>query len=405
MEATTKRRVRLWAPLAAALVIVLAWLFRPQPVAVDLLAIERGPLEVTISDEGETRVRDVFVVAAPVAGLMRRIELEAGDHVVANETVIARIEPSAPMFLDERAAAEAKAAVDAAAAARKYAEAQVRRAQAEQEFAQSELHRLRALAARQSISQNELEAAERSAKTAIAATAEAQAAVKMRASEYEQARARLLNPSRARQALQDCDCVLVRSPVAGSVLRVIQESEATVAAGAPMLEIGDPHDLEIHVDLLSEDAVRVRSGQRVVIDSWGEATALRGVVRRVEPFGYTKVSALGIEEQRVKVIIEILEPPERWRRLGHGYRVEPRIVVWESKDVLQAPLSAMFRERDRWSVFVEREGRAILRNIKIGRQNGSQVEIVAGLDVGDRVVLHPNERIGDATRIRARGSG
>lgn len=404
MQATTKRRILLWLAPAAGLIIALAWLFRPASIAVDLLPVERGPLEVTISDEGETRVRDVFVVSAPVAGLMRRVELKAGDHVAANETIIARIEPSVPMFLDERAMAEAKANVDAAAAARKFAEAQGRRMQAELEFAESELRRLRALASRQSISLNELDAAERRAKTAAAAVAEAQAAVRMRASEYEQARARLLNPAQAKRAAKDCDCVLVRSPVAGSVLRVLQESEATVAAGTAILEIGDPRDLEIQVDLLSEDAVRVRPGQRVVIDDWGGPAPLRATVRRVEPYGYTKVSALGIEEQRVNVIIDLLDPYETWRRLGHGYRVEPRIVVWESKDALRVPLSALFRQQDKWAVFVERNGRAVLRRVRIDHQNGAQVQIVEGLDVGEQVVLHPNERIADGSRIRARVS-
>lgn len=397
-----KRRIVLWLIPTAVLLGVLAWLFRPTPIAVDLLAVERGPLEVSISDEGETRVRDVFIVSAPVAGLMRRVEIKAGDHVTANETVIARLEPSVPMFLDERAAAEARANVDAAAAARKFAEAQAVRMQAEREFADAELGRVRALASRQSVSENELDAAERRAKSAAAGVAEAQAAVKMRASEYEQARARLLNPARARRAAEDCDCILVRSPVSGSVLRVIQESEANIAAGAAILEIGDPRNLEIKVDLLSEEAVRVRPGQRAVIDSWGGAAPLRGIVRRVEPYGYMKVSALGIEEQRVNVIIDIQEPYETWRRLGHGYRVEPRIVVWESKDVLRAPLSAFFRQQDEWAVFVEKEGRAVLRDVQIGRQNGVMVEIVSGVEAGERIVLHPNDRIQDGSRIRVR---
>lgn len=405
MSPVTKRRALLWMPAAAILVAVLVWLFRPEPVAVDLASVERGPLQVAIVDEGEARVRDVFVVSAPVAGLMRRVELEAGDHVAANETVIARLEPSVPMFLDERAVAEAKAGVEAASAARRFAEAQSRRVQAELEFADSELRRLRALASRQSISQNELDAAERRAKTAVAAVAEAQAAMKMRASEYEQARARLLNPTQAKRAAKDCDCILVYSPVSGSVLRLLQESEGVVAAGAPILEIGDPHNLEIRVDLLSEEAVRVRPGQRALIESWGGPGALRGTVRRVEPYGYTKVSALGIEEQRVNVMIDLTEPHERWRRLGHGYRVEPRILVWESSDVLRVPLPALFRDGEDWAVFVEQGGRATLRHVQVGRQNDAQAQIVAGLAAGERVILHPNERIDDGTRIRMRESG
>lgn len=358
MNAATTRRFVLWIPVAIALAGALAWLFWPEPVAVDLTEVRNGPLQVTISDEGEARVRDVFVVSAPVAGLMRRVELEAGDHVIANETVIARLEPSTPMFLDERASAEARAGVDAADAARKFADAQRRRADAEREFAESELQRLRALAVKQSISRNDLDAAERRAKTAAAAVAEASASVKMRESEYQQARARLLNPSATRRAAKDCDCVLAYSPISGSVLRVLQESENVIAAGAPIVEIGDPANIEIRLDLLSEEAVRVRPGQRVVVDGWGGPGTLSGVVRRVEPFGYTKVSALGIEEQRVDVLIDLTDARERWRRLGHGYRVQPSIVVWEGAQVLQAPLSALFRDGEDWAVFVANNGRA-----------------------------------------------
>ena len=402
MASATTRRAIFWAPALVALGVVLAWLFRPQPVAVDLGTVERAPLQVTVSDEGEARVRDVFVVSAPVPGLMRRVELEAGDHVSANDTIIARLEPSVPMFLDERAAAEARAAVEAADAARKFAAAQVRRVEAERDFADSELRRLRALATRQSISQNDLEAAERRAKTAAAAMAEAGANVRMRESEYQQARARLLNPNQARRAVKDCDCILVRSPISGTVLRVRLQSEGIVAAGTPIVEIGDPHNLEIQVDLLSEEAVQVRAGQRVLIEGWGGPGTLAGMVRRVEPFGYTKVSALGIEEQRVTVRIELTEAHERWRRLGHGYRVEARIVLWESRDVLRVPASALFRNGDQWAVFVTEQGRAVLRNVQVGKQNGLHAQIVSGLDGGEHIVLHPNDRIADGVRIVAR---
>lgn len=215
MATAVQRRIMLWVPAAMVLAGVLAWLFRPQPVAVDLGVVERGPMQVSISDEGEARVRDVFTISAPVAGLMRRVQLKAGDHVTANETVIARLEPSVPMFLDQRAEAEARAALDVASAARSHAQAQSARAEAEREFAESELRRLQALASRQTISQNDLDAAARRAKTAAAVVAEAKASIKMRDSEYQQARARLLNPAQTRRASQECDCVLVYSPISG----------------------------------------------------------------------------------------------------------------------------------------------------------------------------------------------
>jgi HlyD family secretion protein len=343
----------------------------------------------------------MYVVSAPVPGRMRRVDLEAGDTVVADRTVIARIEPSDPASLDVRSAAEARATVDAAAASRTHAAAQVRRAQAELEFAQSELARIRILARSHTVSENDLDSAERRAKTADAALGEARAEQQVRDSEYQVARARLMTPaSRARTA--DCDCVTVYSPVSGDVLRVVTESEGVVQSGTPILEVGDPDKLEVVVDLLSSDAVQVQAGQRAVIEAWGGSAPLEGVVRRVEPFGFTKVSALGIEEQRVNVIIDIKEPRQQWQRLGHGYRVEPRIVLWEGRDVLKVPLSALFRQGQRWAVFVAVGGQAVLREVDIGHENGLEAEVTAGLEAGERIVLHPGDRVAPGARLEER---
>ncbi len=401
MSPATKRLL-FWVPPALALAVALVWLFRPAAVAVDLVEVRRGPLMVSVADEGETRVRDMYVVSAPVPGRMRRIDLEAGDGVVADRTVVARIEPSDPAFLDVRSAAEARAGVDAAAAARTHAQAQVRRAQAELEFAQSELERIRILARSHTVSENDLDAAERRAKTADAALAEARAQLAVRESEYQVARARLMTPA-SRRVAADCDCVSVYSPVSGEVLRIVTESEGNVQAGAPLLEIGDPVKLEVVVDLLSADAVRVQPGQRAIIEAWGGPRPLEGAVRRVEPFGFTKVSALGIEEQRVNVVIDIKEPRAQWQRLGHGYRVEPRIVLWESRDVLQVPLSALFRQGTQWAVFVDRDGRAELRTVEVGHENGLEAEVTKGLDAGERIVPHPGDRVSPGVRLRQRG--
>ncbi len=398
------KRLLLWGPLALVLALALAWLFRPAAVPVDLITIDRGPLTVSVSDEGETRVRDMYVVSAPVPGRMRRIELEVGDAVVADQTLVARIEPSDPSFLDVRSEAEARASADAAAAGRTHAEAQVRRAQAELEFAQAELQRMRALARSHTVSENDLDAAERSAKTAEAALAEARAQRAVRESEYQVARARLLTPASKRTRAADCDCVSVYSPVSGTVLRIVTESEGVVGAGAPLVEVGDPDRLEVVVDLLSADAVRVQAGQRVIIEAWGGERPLDGVVRRVEPFGFTKVSALGIEEQRVNVVIDITAPRDQWQRLGHGYRVEPRIVLWESNDVLRVPLSALFRHGEQWAVFVARNGRAELRPVEIGQGNGLEAELRTGLEAGERVVLHPGDRVSPGARLAERGT-
>jgi HlyD family secretion protein len=402
MHPVTRRRLLFWLPLGAALLIAFAWLFRSQPVPVDFATVERGPLQVSVSDEGETRVKEVFVVSAPVAGFMRRIDLEPGDPVEVGKTVVARIQPSDPGFLDVRTETELKAAANAAEAARANGAAAVQRAQADLDFARAELERFRGLAARDTIAQNALDDAQRRERTASAALAEAKAQLSMREHERERAQAALLAPGTARTTSPDCACVDVYAPITGKVLRVLQKSESVVASSTPLIELGDPAELEIVVDLLSADAVRVASGQRVYIEGWGEPEPLNGVVQRVEPFGFTKISALGIEEQRVNIIIDFTDPPARWQRLGHGYRVEPRIVLWESGDVLKIPLPALFRDGDRWAVFAEQHGRASLRHVELGRDNGIEAQIARGLDTGERVVLHPSDRVSDRVRIVAR---
>lgn len=402
MNTAATRRMWFWIPPFTVLLAVLVWLFLPRPVAVDLATVERGSLRVTVSDEGETRVKDVFVVSAPITGLMRRIELEAGDEVKADDTVVARIEPSDPAFLDRRTSAEAAAGVRAAEAARTHAAAELRRVQAELEFAQAELARYEGLVARHAISQNDLDAARRRARTAEAALQESRAGLQVSESELEQARARLVAPGGRRDPSADCECILVHSPVSGRVLRVLTESEGVVNSGAPLVEVGDPHRLEVVVDLLSTEAVKVEPGQAVLIESWGGSAPLQATVRRVEPFGYTKVSALGVEEQRVNVVIDLTDPPERWQRLGHGFRVEPRIVLWQSPDVLKVPLSALYREGTAWRVFRDDNGRARPTPVRIGHENGLHAEVLEGLKAGDRVVTHPSDRVSAGARIEPR---
>jgi HlyD family secretion protein len=225
----------------------------------------------------------------------------------------------------------------------------------------------------------------------------------VRESEYQVARARLMSPGSTRRGAADCACITVVSPVNGRVLRIVTESEGVVLAGAPLVDVGSPEQLEVVVDLLSADAVRVQPGQRVIIEAWGGERPLAGKVRRIEPFGFTKVSALGIEEQRVNVVIDITAPRENWLRLGHGYRVEPRIVLWEAADVLRVPLSALFRHGERWAVFVESAGRAQLRDVEIGQGNGLEAEVRSGLESGERVVLHPGDRVSPGVRLEERG--
>ena len=397
-----QRRGLFWGLLLAALVAALAFAFRPQPVLVDLAEIKRGRLAVTVDEEGETRVRDVFVLGAPVAGRARRIEAEAGDLVKEGLTVLAQIEPIDPAFLDVRSQAQAEAAVKAAEAALALAKAELEKTQAEFKFTVTEIERARTLITKETISEAYLDKVEMAYATGKAAVETAKASLQMRSFELDRARAQLVSPVDTQALHGTCECVPITAPVSGRVLRVLHESAGVVAAGEPLVEIGDPADLEIVADLLSADAVTVEPGQSVVIEEWGGPEPLNGRVRRVEPYGFTKVSALGIEEQRVNVMIDLTDPPASWSRLGHGYRVEVRILLWEGEDVLKLPTSALFNAGDSWAVFADVDGRARQRRVEVGRQNGLEAEVIDGLAAGERVVLHPSDRVFDGVRVQAR---
>lgn len=396
------RRWLIWSLLCAALVAGLAYAFLPQPIPVDLATVVRGPLVVTVDEEGETRVRDVYVLSAPLAGRVRRIEAEVGDRIVAEQTVVAEIEPIDPAFLDVRSEAQAQAALRAAEANKALAEAELGEVEAEFEFAQAELQRAQRLIEAQTISEQALDDAERRYKTTRAAVATARARFQVRRFELQRAQAQLMSPVHAQAGHGACECVPLLAPVHGKILRVLHKSEGVVEAGEPLVEIGDPTDLEVVVDFLSTDAVKIAPGQRVIIEEWGGGMALSGRVRLVEPFGITKVSALGIEEQRVDVIIDFTSPPADWQRLGHGYQVEARVVLWQGTDVLKLPLTALFRSGDEWAVFVEEDRRARLRVVKVGRRTGLEAEIIEGVDPGDRIVVSPSDRISDSVRIHSR---
>jgi HlyD family secretion protein len=394
--------------IGLALLVAIGLAFMPQPVPADLATVSRGALAVTVDEEGQTRVRDVYTVSAPVGGRVLRIRAEVGDPVTQGETVVATIQPTDPSFLDARSLGQAEAQVKAAEAARTLAAADVERARAELDFAQSEYRRAQRLAGKGTISQSTLDKARLDMRTRAAALDEARAALSMRDFELENARALLIQPGEASDTTPPeggtlgC-CVPVRAPITGRVLRVMQESEAIVQPGAPLIEVGNADDLEIVVDLLSEDAVRVTEGDRVVIEDWGGPHDLNGIVRRVEPFGFTKVSALGIEEQRVNVIIDFEDAPEKWAELGHGYRLDTRIFVWEAEDVLKLPVSALFRDQGRWAVFRVVDEEAVLTPVEIGRRNALEAEILSGLEEAASVVIHPSDRVVDRVGIEARG--
>ena len=401
MSANAKR-ILLWSLLGLILAATLVWAFIPKPIPVDLLTLAPGKMTVTVDEEGETRVRDVFVLSAPISGRALRIDAEVGDQVLAQQTKVAEIEPTDATLLDPRSEAQARADIRAAEANRVLADASVKEARVELDFAQSELKRARKLRADAVMSERELEDAERTYRTRQAALETALANRQARQAELERANAQLISPTQARVKGEDCPCVPIRSPVDGRILKILHKSEGVVAAGEPLVEIGDPADLEIVADLLSSDAVKVEAGQLVMIENWGGDHILEGVVERVEPFGFTKVSALGIEEQRVNVIIDFTSPRVEWSRIAHGFQVDVRIVLWEGEDALKVPLTALFRDDSHWAVFVDDNGIASKRSVRLGRRTGLEAEILEGLNAGDRIIVHPSDKIAQGVAVESR---
>lgn len=386
--------------LAAGLLGALVWVLWPKPILVDTAAVARGPLHVTVEDEGITRIREVYTVSAPTGGKMLRAPREIGDTVVGGDTVVAIFQPTDPTFLDIRTQRVSQAAVNAANAAMQLAEAQVRQAKSQLEFLQSDQRRAEELAARAAISTRSLEKARLDVVTAEAALASAHATVEVRRRELESARAQLIQPGE--EVISQVGYIQVRAPASGRVLKILVESEQVVPAGAPLLEIGNPSDLEIVVDLLSRDAVRVSVGASARIESWGGDVALNARVTRIEPSGFTKVSALGIEEQRVRTVLEFTDPMQSWQRLGHAFRVVAKITVWSLEDELLVPLGALFRKGDDWAVFVVQSGRARMRLVEIGERNLQMARVLKGLQPGERIVLHPSDRIVDDGAVAPR---
>lgn len=400
MKALLRHPLLLVLGLAAA--AALAWALRPAPVAVNVGTVTRGPLVVTVDEEARTRIRERYVVSAPVAGRLLRVTLRPGDLVEAGRTVLTAIEPADPGLLDPRSRAQAEARLRAAEATRDRSEPLLDRARTAHAYAKTELDRARDIYQRQGLSHQELDAAEQHEAETASALRSAEFESRIAAYEAEVARAALLVGSDA--ATPAGSRIELRAPISGRVLRVFQESATVVTPGTRIAELGDPADLEVVVEVLSTDAVKVRPGARVLIEHWGGDASLTARVRVVEPSGFTKVSALGVEEQRVNVRIDIVEPRANWARLGHGYRVIVRIHLWSAPNVLRVPISALFREGNRWATFVARNGRARLILVDVGHMNSEQAEIRAGLAPGDQVVLHPGDKIADQVRIERRGS-
>jgi HlyD family secretion protein len=386
--------------LGAVGVLVLAALaygFLPEPVPVQTATVGRGPLQVVVEEEGETRVRDTYVVTSPVAAFLRRIELEVGDPVAAGQPV-ARLEPPRSAILDPRSRTEAASRVQAAQAAVAQAQEQVRAAEAASRRAAADRARYRRLAEAGAAPRQQAELAAAEATQAAASLESARAGVAAARAELTAARSAANGRTgNAHLPVQD----VLRAPAAGRVLAVHRRSEGQVNPGEPLLEIGDPDRLEVRVDVLSQDAVRIRPGTPVLLDQWGGDTPLRAAVRRVEPQGFTEVSSLGVEEQRTTVVAGLESPPSAWASvLGSGYRVLARFIVWQGDNVLQVPTSALFRSGDGWAVFVVEGGRAVRRSVEVGRQAGLAAQVVSGLREGETVIVHPGNEIEEGARVR-----
>lgn len=386
------RRLTMLVALLAMLA-GLAWAFWPRPLEVETAVIEQRDILVTVEEEGKSRIREVFTVSAPIGGQTLRIDLHAGDQVVKDETVLAEIRPAAPGLLDARLKRVAEAAAASAEAGVGLAQAEVRQAEARLTFLKTELSRAERLAAKGTISESARDKARLEAATAEAVLESARSALAVRERELERARAALIETGTADGPC----CTEIKAPVTGQILRVMAESEQVVQAGTPLMEIGNPADLDIVSDILSRDAVEIAPGATAEIVNWG-GPPLAARVHRIEPSAVTKVSALGIEEQRVPVIL-YLDSPGEAKQLGDGFRVIVRITVWEGKDRLAVPISALFRKGSDWAVYKVVDGRASMQVLELGRRNNDNAEVTKGLAAGDEVILHPSDQLANGVRV------
>jgi len=403
MTARPTPRKSLWrkAPLYAAGLALAAFIVSgllPKPVEVEMGPVTRGPLTVSVLEEGKTRIRNRYVVSPPVAGYLRRVPVRAGDPVVAGETLLAVIQASPSSFLDPRASAQAQAAVRSAEAARLQRNEQLELAEAELELARKELARAEQLRKKGAISVQEFDTASNHVEMLSNQLGSSRFALKVAEFELEQARAALVqatgDPSESGQPIE------IRAPVSGFVLNVFEESARPVTPGLPIMEVGDPGDLEAEIELLSSDAVNVKPGAEVSIEQWGGGQPLRGKVALVEPGAFLKISALGVEEQRVKVRVNFTDLPAGV--LGDRFRVEARIVTWSAGNVLQVPTGALFRRGNEWMAFTVSGARAKLARVEIDHTNGIAAEVTAGLTEGQQVILHPPDTVADGTAVKPR---
>ncbi len=393
-----------WLVGGAAALALLAWALVPRPVEVEVAQAVRGPFEKTVDEDGKTRVRDRYVVSAPLAGRLLRVELKAGD-AVERGTALATLVPAAPSLLDARAVQELSERVGAAEAEELRAAAATERAQVALDLARSEQERNRDLASQGFTSKQALERSQRDVELKTKELAAARFESHAAEHQLSLARAALTRARAGAGERGSGERWEIRSPVSGRVLRVAQESEAVVGVGAPIVELGDPGNLEVVVDVLTADATLIRPGADVRLDRGAGTPPLAGRVRLVEPAAFTKVSALGVEEQRVNVVIDFTSPPAEWQDLADGYRIDARIVVDRRADAIVVPAGALFRHGAQWGVFVVDGGRARLRVVEPGPRAGAAAVIASGVEPGERVVVYPGDAVRDGARVTVRDAG
>ena len=386
--------------IAALITGLLIWGFWPQPIMVEGIAAKYAPMTVSIEEEGRTRVIDRYVISASVDGVACRQQLKVGDTVKQGQVLLG-ITPLQSQVLDPRSRAQAQAQVAAASSALHAAEEQANAASASAQLASNELKRLQPLMVQAVISREDFDKARTELQRTAANKRSANFSVEVAKYELEAART-ILQYSAAVDNGEPAERVLVRSPIEGKILKVARECEGPVRTGEPLLEVGDPSALEIEVDVLSADAVKIKSGMKVLFDRWGGDKPLEGLVRIVEPVGFTKVSALGVEEQRVLVISDFVSEAELWSRLGDGYRVEASFVLWQQENVLQIPASSLFRYNGGWAVFIINNDLAERREVKVGQRNGLIAQILEGVDDGVQVINHPSDEVDDGKRVKVR---
>ncbi len=394
------RKIALWLTAAAVVVSIYVSL-QPRPIEVETGTVKNGALTIYVSEEGKTRIRNRYIVAAPVAGSMQRVTLRPGDKVESGKTVLTSIEPVLPPLLDSRARLQAQARVDAAVAARSRANENIEMARTGLKYAQANWDRVKNNTEQGTISATDRDTFQREAEMKMREVRAAEFALQVADFEQAQAQAALLQMEKPGEGDTS---IVIRAPVSGLVLRVMQESATILTPGTPILEIGDPADLEIEAEILSRDAVAIPPGAEVSVEQWGGDVPAKARVRRVEPAAFTKVSALGVEEQRVLVLSDFVGQPPTLKTLGDRFRVEVRIAVWHSDDTLLVPSGALFREGGDWKTFLLEHNRAKKTTVQAGRTDGQHTQVLGGLKAGDEVLLHPPDTITDASAVTKRAS-